>query len=547
MIRISTAFGPCLGRAIGVASDRSTIMNGDGRHRASPVEPVRARVPRLASLLLAAAALATTSTAASAAMEQGVCNPAAVVAKALPAIVNVTVVKVGTGEGENGSTTTTATSKSAKEHIQVFVGSGSIIDPSGVIVTNRHVIQGAAQIRVIFDDKTEVQAKLIAAGAITDLALLKVDMPKPLPTLEFADSDAVKIGQPVIAIGNPLGLGTSVSTGVVSALNRDLMRTPFDDFIQTDATINPGNSGGPLLDCQGEIIGVNTALLSNNKLLGSIGLGFALPSNDARFVADKLRNPEIDEANWIGLHLQDLTAQLATTFGLPNMEGALVTGVDPGSPAARASLVPGDIITGADGQKLWDARAVLRTVLVKPVGAPITLQVWRQDHATTVTAEGRPWPGMLALRSDVLASAASVARAQAEGLDLGLHLTAITDAERKRFGLTETSGVLIDQVSDGSQAQERGLKPGDVITQVGNRPATAPENVNNELLHPDTATGDLVALLVHGKGGTRWVAMFVGRLDVAQLVAPVDLPNSAGMAQDVSARPQGAATPQTKP
>jgi serine protease Do len=538
MIKIITAFGSCLGRAIGVARGRTATMSANGCRRTSPVKSMRARAPRIALPLVVVAALATTSTSASAAMEQGACDPSAVVAKAISAVVNITVVKVSSEE--NGPA-----SKSAREHIEVFVGSGSVIDPSGIIVTNKHVIQGAAQIRVIFNDKTEVQAKLIAAGAIVDLALLKVDMPKPLPALQFGDSDAAKIGDPVIVIGNPLGLGTSVSTGVVSALNRDLMRTPFDDFIQTDASINPGNSGGPLLNCQGQMIGVNTALLSNNKLLGSIGLGFALPSNDARFVADKLRYPETDRPNWIGLHLQDLTAQLAMTFGLPNMEGALVTDVDPGSPAAQASLVPGDIITGADGDKLPDSRAVLRAVVVTPLDAPITLEVWRQDHMTAATVRGQPWPHMMAQRSDVLASAASVARAQAEGL--GLHLTAITDAERKRFGLTETSGVLIDHVTDGSQAYARGLKPGDVIVQVGNRPATAPENVNARLSHPDSASGDLVALLVRDKTATKWVAMYVGRLDVTRLIAPADLPNSGGMAQDVAAGQHSAATHQTKP
>jgi serine protease Do len=526
MIRIISAFGSCLGSTIGATRNRATSMNAETGCGASSVQPGHARVPHIAIPLLAIAALATTITAASAAMEHGACDPSTVVANSLSAVVNITVVKVSSG-GEGSS------SKSGREHIEVFVGTGSVIDPSGIIVTNKHVIQGAAQIRVVFNDKTEVPARLIAAGAIVDLALLKVDMPKPLPALQFADSDALKIGEPVIAIGNPLGLGTSVSTGVVSALNRDLMRTPFDDFIQTDATINPGNSGGPLLNCQGEMIGVNTALLSNNKLLGSIGLGFALPSNDAKFVASKLRYPETDKPNWVGLHLQDLTAQLATTFGMANMQGALVTDVDPGSPAAQASLVPGDIITGADGHQLWDSRAVLRAVLVMPLGAPIKLEVWRQDHMTSATVQGQPWPHLMALRSDVLASAASVARAQAEGL--GLHLTTLTDATRKRFNLTETSGVLIDQVAEGSQAEARGLKAGDVILQVGNRPATGPETVNAQLSHPDTATGDFVGLLVRGESATRWVAMYVGRVDVTQLVAPADMPNSGRVAQDVAA------------
>ena len=229
------------------------------------------------------AALAAMGTDASAAMPPATCDISGAVARALPAIVNITVVRVGTGdefESTPASSTantpasdTAAADKGGEEHIAVFVGSGSVIDPSGIIVTNKHVIQGAALIRVIFHDKTEVPAQLIAAANVVDLALLKVNAPWPLPTLQFGNSDTLRLGQPVIAIGNPLGIGTSITTGVISALNRDLMRTPFDDFIQTDATINPGNSGGPLLNCAGEMIGVDTALLSNNKVLVRSGSG----------------------------------------------------------------------------------------------------------------------------------------------------------------------------------------------------------------------------------------------------------------------------------
>ncbi len=315
-------------------------------------------------------ALAATGTEASAAMPPGACDVTAAIARALPSVVNITVVKVSNGEDATATPSTAEKSAAVKsaaapapdDQIAVFVGSGSIIDPSGIIITNKHVIQGAAMIRVIFHDKTEVPAQLIAAANLVDLALLKVNMPQPLPALQFGDSDTLQVGQPVIAIGNPLGIGTSVSTGIVSGLNRDLMRTPLDDFIQTDATLNPGNSGGPLLNCQGDMIGVNTALLSNNSLLGSIGLGFALPSNDAKFVAGRLRSLDA-VPDWVGLHLQDLGAQLATSFGRPNMQGAIVTGVDPGSPAALASLRPGDIITAADGQDMPDSRAVLRAVI----------------------------------------------------------------------------------------------------------------------------------------------------------------------------------------
>jgi serine protease Do len=298
-----------------------------------------------------------------------------------------------------------------------------------------------------------------------------VDVPRPLPTLQFANSDALKLGQPVIAVGNPLGLGTSVSTGVVSALNRDLMRTPFDNFIQTDASINPGNSGGPLLNCADEMIGVNTALLSNNKALGSIGLGFALPSNIAKFVSSKLDHPEEAMPGWSGLHLQDLSSDLARTFGHTDMAGAIVTRVDPNSPAAKVNLQSGDIIMGVNGQALPDNRAILRKIVTSN-GDTITLSVWRQDHSTEATLKVRPWPHMMALRSEVLASPEDVALAKAQGC--GLHLAMLTDAGRVRYHLSDELGVLVDQVAEGSEAETMGFQAGDVIEKVGDAAVTTP-------------------------------------------------------------------------
>ena len=482
-------------------------------------------------------------TDASAAMPPATCDIQSAVARALPAIVNITVVRVGTGdEGEStpasSAVNTSASDKAGgEEHIAVFVGSGSVIDPSGIIVTNKHVIQGAALIRVIFHDKTEVPAQLIAAANVVDLALLKVNVSRPLPTLQFGNSDALRLGQPVIAIGNPLGIGTTITTGVISAVNRDLMRTPFDDFIQTDATINPGNSGGPLLNCAGEMIGVDTALLSNNRVLGSIGLGFALPSNDAKFVASRLRNPDTAVApNWLGLHLQDLTSQLATTFGRPDMQGAIVTGIDPKSPAAAASIELGDIITAAEGHPVPDARAVLRAVITSAPGAPISLAIWRNGHATQVKVPTQPWPNMMALRSAVLASADSVARAETQGLGLGLHLAAITAADQKNYRGPDASGVLIDQITPGSQADTVGLKVGDVILRVGNQPAATPQAVMDRLAHGDVAVGDMVSMLVRGESTSRWVTLFVGRVDVANLVTGPDSPGGPGSAKDAAAR-----------
>jgi serine protease Do len=469
---------------------------------------------------------APTSTAAN---SRGACDGATIIAHALPAIVNITVVKVIRG-------TDAASGKPDGPHFAVFVGSGAVVDPSGIIVTNKHVIQDAALISVTFHDKSEVPAQLVAAASLVDIAVLKVDLPQPASVLRFGDSDAVAIGQPVIAVGNPLGLGTSVSIGVVSALDRDLKRTPFDDFIQTDATINPGNSGGPLLNCTGEIIGIDTALLSNSKVLGSIGIGFALPSNDVRFVASRLLHPDTARPNWIGLHLQTLTARLATLFGRLNGEGAIVTGVDADSPAAHASLKAGDIITSVEGLPSPDASAVLRAVLLKPSGESISLSVWRRGQMTEVTVRGQPWPHMMALRSEVLASRADVARAQAAGL--GLHLTNVTAADRRHRDLPDGVGVLIDRVASDSEAEHAGLNAGDVIEQVGDRPARTPEAVTSQLTDGDIAADDAVALLVHRSADARWITMYLRCLEIADLLAAPIMPASAGQASNAEAGPK---------
>lgn len=470
------------------------------------------------SAALAAAVAAAGTRAAMAAPSLETCDPVDVVAQALPAIVNITTVRVEPEKSDSSG-------KHSDEQIETFVGSGFVVDPSGIIVTNRHVIQGAAIIRVTFANKVQVPAQLVAASDLVDVAVLKVNMPKPLPILQFGDSDALRLGQLVVAVGNPIGLGISVSTGVVSGLDRNLMRTMFDDFIQTDASINPGNSGGALLDCAGKVIGVNTALISNSTQLGSIGLGFAMPSNDVSFVEGKLRHPDTDRPNWVGLGFQDVTFQLQAAFGRSDTAGAVVTTVDREGPAARAGIVPGDIITAVDTVALPDARAIHRAIVMKPSGKPIALSFWREGRMETATVSGQPWPHLTALRSDVLASAASVARAEAAGL--GLQLAAITPTSRQQFGLHSDRGVLVDRVTPGSQAATVGLSRGDLIEQVGSEQATAPAQVMHALAGGGHDQRDMVALLVTNKNRTRWITLYTGRVDVAKLIAASPAPAEA--------------------
>jgi len=487
---------------------------------------------RRIKLLLGTAVVAVVALAGQAARaaSPGACDAETVTQDAWSATVNITAVKVV-------STDDPTPGKPAGEHFETFVGSGAIIDPGGIIVTNKHVIQDAAIIRVTFNDRSRVPAQLVAAAKYSDVALLKVNVPKPLPTLSFADSDAVEIGQPVVAIGNPLGIGTSVSSGVISGLNRNLMRSPFDDYLQTDAAINPGNSGGPLLDCSGKIVGIDTALLSNSAVLGSIGVGFAIPANVVRYVAGRLEDPDKAMPNWIGVHLQDLTAPLAIAFGLPvSSGGAVVTDVDPDSPAGHAALRPGDVILAALGQPMTDSRAILRAVIMAPQNATIPMIVWRNDHTEDLTLQSVPWPHMLALRSQVLASPENITKAEAAGL--GVHVAGVTAADRQRYHLGNTKGVLIDRVTPHSEATSLGLKPGDVIQQVGQQPVTSPAEVTALFERGKTAPGNVIAILVRNPSGLQWHTLWAGKINPSELVAGPLRPGETGQVHDVVAPPR---------
>lgn len=444
------------------------------------------------------------------------CDVSNVVAQVLPAIVNIQNVGLAHPEIINIQNATAWQARSSGDaSLEYSVGTGVIIDPDGLIVTNQHVIQDAIAVQVTFQDKTQVPAHLVGAAALQDIALLKVDVPRKLPTLSFGDSDALRVGQPVIAVGNPINVGTSVSTGSVSAVNRNLMRTPFDDYIQTDAAINPGNSGGPLIDCDGKVIGINTALLSNNSTQGSIGLGFALPGNNVKYAVAALQDPKV-VPNWIGVQLQDMNPKLAVSFKRPNVSGALVSGVQADSPAAKASLVPGDIIISVGGKDEPDARATHRTILSAAPGQPLTLSVWHRGIAKEVTVTGEPWPNFKALQSEVVPDRAQVAHAFLYGL--GLHLTDIRDADRMRFGLGNIQGVLIDRVDSGTQAGDLGLGVGDVIQQIGDDICTSSEQAMNRLAYGKPDGDDTVAILVRKQSGPQWVTLWVGRPDSRQFV-----------------------------
>lgn len=351
------------------------------------------------------------------------------------------------------------------------LGSGFVFDSAGYVVTNRHVIADADQVTVAFSDGTEREAEVIGEDERTDLAVLKVKTDKPLPALKFADSDKVRVGDVAVAVGNPFGLGGTVTAGIVSARSRDIGSGPYDDYIQLDASINSGNSGGPTFNMAGDVIGINTAIFTPNG--GSVGIGFAIPSNLARPVVESLKRDGKVERGWLGVNLQGVTKELADGLGLSKEGGALIAAVEPKSPAEKAGLKPGDVVLSAGGKPVKDTRDLARHVgMVKP-GTRLDLAVWRDGKERMIPVAVEQAPGQPQQR---------LAKAEAqkqEGEDVaGLKLSGLTDQWRQRLRLADdASGVVVLDVGDGIQ----GLRPGDLITSVNNNAVVQPADVAVQL------------------------------------------------------------------
>jgi serine protease Do len=345
----------------------------------------------------------------------------------------------------------------------VSLGSGFIIDPSGYIVTNNHVVADAAEITVTFRDETKSLAKLIGRDPKTDVALLKVESKKPLPALRWGDSDVARVGDWVIAIGSPFGFDSSVSAGIISARARDINSGPFDDFIQTDAAINRGNSGGPLLNMKGEVIGMNTAIFSPTGV--SIGIGFAVPANMAHNVIEQIKKFGRPKRGWLGVRIQTVTDEMAESLQLQKTQGALVAEVTANSPAAKAGIVVGDVILRFDGQEIGKMRQLPRIVAATASGKKVEMVLLREgkEKRISIVVADMPAEQQETAANDSAPnnndnSATSVA---------GLSLADISDEWRKRLNLSGTaSGVVITDVVRGSAAAKAGLQPADIILSV---------------------------------------------------------------------------------
>jgi serine protease Do len=433
-------------------------------------------------------------------------NPSAqqVVARELAAVVSIAVLRAPDALTESTVANTAANSgeaaqHSAEQHDTHILGSGYIIDRGGIIVTNRHVIERAKDILVILHDNTLLRATVLGQASQVDIALLKVTPESPLPTVQFGDSDTLKVADPVLAIGNPLGLGGTVTQGIVSALNRDIRDTPFDDYIQTDAAINHGNSGGPLFNGQGQVIGMNTAIIAPNGTSGSIGLGFAIPSNDVKYVVDALRSPGGMQLGTLDFRIQQVTPEIADALNLPKAEGVIVGGTKEGGAASKCGIVAGDIILKFGTMPIADVRALARAVARTRPGTAVNLMVWRNDEPTVITAT----VGEL---SEIAAMPQTPAPVAVAAVDPGWRLASIDDAVRQTFGLPRTvAGAVVSQIDAGGPAADAGLATGDVIVQIQQDKITNPADVARVITSARQQQRHFVIVLVKNAQGLRWM------------------------------------------
>lgn len=341
---------------------------------------------------------------------------------------------------------------------QGSLGSGFVISADGYIVTNNHVIEQADTITITFSDGRELQATLVGRDRDTDIAVLKVSSHTPLPYVEFADSDKAEVGDWVIAIGNPLGFGGSVSAGIISATGRDLNTGRSDNFIQTDAAINQGNSGGPLFNLAGQVVGVNTAIISQSG--GSIGLGFSVPSNTVKRISQTLIKDGRVRRPWLGVNAQDADAALIKAYRAKGTSGVIITRITPDSPAAKAKLEVGDLILTIDGRAVVSVREMTRMLSDKAIGKPITLSISRDGRTRDITAT------LVELKDDSDLPAKAAPDTAATSNDLGAELAPVDDDVRRRYSITkDISGVVVTSVSSRGRAYNK-LRRGDVIVEI---------------------------------------------------------------------------------
>jgi serine protease Do len=386
-------------------------------------------------------------------------------------------------------------------------GSGFIIDASGIIVTNNHVVDGADEINVVLQDNTTLKAELVGVDTRTDLAVLRVKSEKPLPVVPFGDSDTAEVGDWVLAIGNPLGFGGSVTAGIVSARGRNINAGPYDDFIQTDAAINRGNSGGPLFNVRGEVVGINTAIVSPSG--GSIGIGFSIPSNLAKNIVAQLRDGGRVRRGWVGVNIQQVTEEIAESLNVPGgAHGALVARAQEDGPAAKGGVQNGDVILRFNNQEVREMRNLPRIVAETAVGTEAPMVVWRngKEEQLKVTVAELP--------ADQTAAATTTAPTPVrpggvlELAGLGLKVSPINAEVKERFSLRDDArGVVVTDVTAGSSAAERGIAAGDLIVEVQQARVTTPQEVRDQIERLRKQNRPSALLLIENGQGQRFVPL----------------------------------------
>ena len=390
---------------------------------------------------------------------------------------------------------------------EISAGSGFLIDKSGLIVTNNHVIDASKKITAKLPDGRSFTAKLIGTDPATDIALIKITSDKPLPMVEFGDDRGLRVGDWVVAVGNPFGLSNSVTAGIVSSIGRDIGAGNYNDFIQIDAPINRGNSGGPTFDLRGQVIGMNSMIFSPSG--GSVGIGFAIPASTIHDVVAQLQAHGRVARGYLGAEIQSITPEIASSLGLKEPKGAIVANVVANGPAAKAGFEQGDVVTAIDGKTVEDSRDLVRRVASAIAGSSSDFTIERQGQSKTVKV-------LIGARPDEkVASNAPVPPSvpAASATAMGLGLTAVTPAARKTYNLPESvNGVLITKVDPASDAADKGLSPGDVVMKVGSRVVKTPADVQAGVAEATKGGRKSVLLLVASAGGgnSRFVAVDLG-------------------------------------
>jgi serine protease Do len=484
---------------------------------------IRALVCRLAAIMLAVALLAPAAPAKPA--PDGFAELAA---KLLPAVVNISTsqtIKADKGAGVGPDLPQFPPGSPFEQFFKDFLnrnregpdhpeatprratslGSGFVIDPAGLVVTNNHVIADADEITVTLQDDTSFKAEVVGRDTKIDVALLRIKPSKPLAAVKFGDSDVTRIGDWVLAIGNPFGLGGTVTAGILSARAREINAGPYDDFLQTDAAINRGNSGGPMFNMDGDVIGINTAIYSPSG--GSIGIGFALPSNLAAPVVEQIKEFGHARRGWLGVNIQSVTDEIAESLGMDKPHGALIASVKEGGPAQVAGIEPGDVVLDFDGKEVADMHHLPRVVAETPIDKPVKVTVWRKRKEVTIDVKvgelkEEEQQAALPAKQQPLAPSDSLVKV------LGLSLANLTPDLRERFSLADdAAGVVVTGVADNSAAAEKGVKAGDVIVEV------AQEEVKNAVQITDLVDAakksgrKSILLLVDRQGDLRFVAL----------------------------------------